>query len=59
MPTEVAEHRSESSSIDAPATGKPGAPADRDAKPPQTDPASKAVTPGAQRSTRRRRLLLV
>jgi len=59
MPTEVAEDRSESSSIDAPATGKPGAPADRDAKPPQTDPASKAVTPGAQRSTRRRRLLLV
>src|SRR6201982_1115743 len=58
MPTEVIEHRSESNSIDAPAPGKPVAALDRDAKPPQTDPASKPVTPGAQRSTRRRRLLL-
>jgi membrane fusion protein, multidrug efflux system len=58
MPTEVIEHRSESNSIDAPATGKAGAALDRDAKLPQTDPASKPVTPGAQRSTRRRKLLL-
>ncbi|HZC67404.1 MAG TPA: HlyD family secretion protein [Nitrospirales bacterium] len=58
MPTEVTEHRTESSSIDAPATGKAGAAVDRDAKSPPTDPASKQVTPGAQRSTRRRRLLL-
>jgi membrane fusion protein, multidrug efflux system len=58
MPTEMTEHRSESRSIDAPATGKASAAVDRDAKSPQTDPASKPVTPGAQRSTRRRRLLL-
>src|SRR5260370_37705658 len=58
MPTEVTEQSSEASSIDAPATGKPGAPADRDAKLPKTTPASKPVTPGVQRSTRRRRLLL-
>src|SRR5262249_20216946 len=58
MPTEMTEHRSESRSIDAPATGKPGAALDRDAKSPPTEPASKQVTPGAQRSTRRRRLLL-
>src|SRR5262249_28456710 len=48
----------QSSSIDAPATGKASAAVDRDAKSPQTDPASKPVPPGAQRSTRRRRLLL-
>src|SRR5215831_19024023 len=58
MPTEMTEHRSESSSTDAPATGKAGAAVDRDAKSPQTDPASKPVPPGAPRSTRRRRLLL-
>ena len=58
MPTEMTEHRSESSSTDAPATGKAGAAADRDAKTPHTDPASKPVPPGAQRSTRRRKLLL-
>src|SRR5215813_8622074 len=58
MPTEMTEHRSESSSTDAPATGKAGAAVDRDAKSPQRDPASKPVTPGAPRSTRRRRLLL-
>src|SRR5262249_16893469 len=38
--------------------GKAGAAADRDAKTPHTDPASKSVPPGGQRSTRRRRLLL-
>ena len=54
----MTEHRSETSSIDAPATGKAGAAADRDAKSLHTDPASKPVPPGAQRSTRRRRLLL-
>src|SRR5258708_12780044 len=54
----MTEHRSESRSIDAPATGKPGAALDRDAKSSPTEPASKQVTPGAQRSTRRRRLLL-
>src|SRR5215470_9511112 len=32
--------------IDAPATGKPGVAPDRDAKSPQTDLASKPVTPG-------------
>src|SRR5258708_21411974 len=58
MPTEMTEHRSESRSIDAPATGKAGAAADRDAKSPHTDPASNPVPPGGQRSTRRRRLLL-
>jgi membrane fusion protein, multidrug efflux system len=58
MPTETTEHRSESSSVDAPATGKAGAAADRDPKSPQTDPVSKPAPPGAQRSTRRRRLLL-
>jgi hypothetical protein len=59
MPTETTGHRSESCSIEAPATGKPGVALDRDAKSPHTDPASKPVTPGAQRSTRRRRLLIV
>ena len=58
MPTEVTEHRGESSSMDAPATGKAGAAVDRDAKLPQTDLASKPVPPGGQRSTRRRRLLM-
>jgi membrane fusion protein (multidrug efflux system) len=52
----MTEHRSESRSSDAPATGKAGAEVDRDAKSPPTDPASKPVPP--QRSTRRRRLLL-
>ena len=54
----MTEHRSESSSIDAPAIGKAGAAADRDAKSPQTDSAAKPAPPGGQRSTRRRRLLL-
>src|SRR5262249_4315092 len=58
MPTEMTEHKSESSSIDAPATGKAGAAAGRDAKSPPTEPASKPVPPGAPRSPRRRRLLL-
>ena len=54
----MTEHKSESRSIEAPATGKTGAAPDRDAKSPHPDPASKPVTPAAQRSTRRRRLLL-
>ena len=58
MPTEMTEHKSESRSIDAPAADKAGAALDRDAKTPHTDPASKPVPPGGQRSTRRRRLLL-
>ena len=58
MPTEMTEHRSESSSMDAPATGKAGAAVDRDAKLPQTDLASKPVPPGGQRSTWQRRLLM-
>lgn len=58
MPTEMTAHRSESRSLDAPATGKTGAALDRDAKSPQTGPASKPTTPAAQRSARRRRLLL-
>src|SRR5262245_54695831 len=55
MPSEMTEHKSESSSMEAPVTGKPGAALDRDAKSPQTLPASKPVTPTAQR---RRTLLL-
>src|SRR5262245_46848969 len=55
MPSEMTEHKSESSSMEAPVTGKPGAALDRDAKSPQTHPASKPVTPTAQR---RRTLLL-
>jgi membrane fusion protein (multidrug efflux system) len=54
----MTEHKSESRSIDALATDKPGAALDGGAKSPQTDPALKPVPPGAQRSTRRRRLLL-
>src|SRR5262245_8645808 len=58
MPGEMTEHKSESRSIDAPATGKGGAAQDRGAKSPHTDPASKPATPTAQRSPRRRTLLL-
>src|SRR5262249_42698320 len=58
MPADMIDHKSESHSIDAPATGKADAAADRDAKSPQTDAASKPVPPGGQRSTRRRRLLV-
>ena len=57
MPTEMTEHKSESRSSDAPATGKAGAPVDHAAKSAQTDPASKPATAGAQRSTRRWLLL--
>jgi len=58
MPTEMTDHKSESRSIDAPATDKAGAPVDRDAtKSPQADLTSKPATAGAQRSTRRRLLL--
>src|SRR5262245_53763847 len=48
----------ESRSIEAPATGQPGAAPDRDAKSSHTGPASKPVTPAAQRSPRQRTLLL-
>src|SRR5262249_35138835 len=58
MPSEMTEHENESRSIDAPATGKGGAAQDRGAKSPRTDPASKPATLTAQRSPRRRTLLL-
>jgi membrane fusion protein, multidrug efflux system len=58
MPSEMTEHENESRSIDAPASGKGGAAQDRGAKSPHTDPASKPATPTAQRSPRRRTLLL-
>src|SRR5262245_21261033 len=51
-------NRSESGSVDAPATDKAGAPVDHDAKLPQTNPASKPVPPAGQRSTQRRWLLI-
>src|SRR5215813_1600374 len=53
MPTETTEHKGEPHSIDAPPTGKPDGALD-----PQTDPASRQAPLGAQRSPRRRRLLL-
>jgi membrane fusion protein, multidrug efflux system len=58
MPADITEDRSESSSIDELATGKPGAAVDHGAKLTQTDLASKPVPPGGHRSTRRRRLLM-
>jgi membrane fusion protein (multidrug efflux system) len=58
MPPEMSEHRSESSSVDAPAIAKAGAAVDRDGKLPPTDSASKAVPPANQRFTRRRKLLI-
>jgi membrane fusion protein, multidrug efflux system len=58
MPPEMSEHRSESSSVDAPAIAKAGAAVDRDDKLPPTDSASKAVPPANQRFTRRRKLLI-
>jgi membrane fusion protein (multidrug efflux system) len=54
----MTEHRSESSSIDAPATNKADAEVDRDAKLPHADLASKPLPPEGRRSTRRRRLLM-
>src|SRR5262245_28258841 len=53
MPTETTEHKGEPHSIDAPPTGKPDG-----ALNPQTDPASGPAPLGAQRSPRRRSLLL-
>src|ERR1700722_6014883 len=58
MPPDMSEHRSESSSVDAPAIAKAGAAVDRDGKLPPTDSASKAVPPANQRFTRRRKLLI-
>jgi membrane fusion protein, multidrug efflux system len=58
MPPEMSEHRSESSSVDAPATAKAGAAVDRDGELPPTDSASKAVPPANQRFTPRRKLLI-
>jgi membrane fusion protein, multidrug efflux system len=66
MSTEMSEHSSEPSSTGAPTTNKADAGVDRDVKSPKTDleadleadPASKPVPPEAQRSTRRRRVLM-
>jgi len=58
MPTEMTEHSSESSSVDAPATANAGAAVDRDGKLPPTDAASKALPPANQRFTRWRKLLI-
>jgi membrane fusion protein (multidrug efflux system) len=58
MPTEMTEHRSASSSIDAPATAKTGPAVDRDGKSPQADTASKPAPPANPRFTRRRKLLI-
>ncbi|SDS57071.1 membrane fusion protein, multidrug efflux system [Bradyrhizobium canariense] len=58
MPPEMSEHRSESSSVDAPAIAKADAAVDRDDKLPPPDSASKAVPPPSQRFTRRRMLLI-
>src|SRR6516162_9560706 len=58
MPTEMTEHRSESSSIDAPAIAKAGATVDRDGKLRQTDPVSTPAPPAKQRFTRGRKLLI-
>jgi membrane fusion protein (multidrug efflux system) len=58
MSTEMTEHRSESSSIEASAAAKADAAIERDAKSPQTDLASQPVPPVGQRSTGRRRLLI-
>jgi membrane fusion protein, multidrug efflux system len=58
MPPEMTEHRSESSSVDAPAIAKVGAAVDRDGTLPPTDSASKAAPPANQRFTRRRKLLI-
>ena len=58
MPTEMTEHRSESSSIDAPAIAKAGAAVDRDGKLRQADPVSTPAPPAKQRFTRRRKLLI-
>src|SRR3974390_1734197 len=57
MPIEMTEHRSESGSIDAPATNKTDAAVGRDAQSPQAD-ASKSVPREGQQSTRRRRQLM-
>jgi membrane fusion protein (multidrug efflux system) len=59
MPTEMTEHKSESRSIDAPATGQPGAAHDADAQSPHSNPAANPVTRRPQRWTRRRSLLAV
>jgi membrane fusion protein, multidrug efflux system len=58
MPTEMTEHRSESRSIDAPATANAGAAVDRDGKLRQADPVSTPAPPAKQRFTRRRKLLI-
>jgi membrane fusion protein, multidrug efflux system len=58
MPPEMSEHRSESSSLDAPASAKVGPAADRDGESPPTDSASKAVPSAKQRLTQRQKLLI-
>jgi membrane fusion protein, multidrug efflux system len=58
MPTEMTEHSSESSSVDAPAIANAGAAVDRDGKLPPTGSASKPIPPANQRFTLRRKLLI-
>ena len=55
MPTEMTEHRSESSSVEAPATEISGVAVNHDAKLPQADLSSKLVPARGLKSTRRRR----
>jgi membrane fusion protein (multidrug efflux system) len=57
MSTEMTEHGSEPSSIDASAKGDAGAPVARDTKSPLEDPPSRPALP-AEQSTRRRKLLI-
>ncbi len=58
MPSDMTEHSIEPSSVDTPATANAGVAIDRNGKLPQADPASPPISPAAQRSTRRRRLLM-
>ena len=58
MPTEMTEHKSESSSIDAPAIAKEGPAVDRDGKLRDAEPVSTPAPPAKQRFTRPRKLLI-
>jgi membrane fusion protein, multidrug efflux system len=57
MPTEMTEHSSESSSVDAPATSHAGAAIDHDSKSPDADFPSEPASP-TKLSARRRKLLI-
>lgn len=58
MPTDMTEHGSESSSIDALPTGNKGAAADRSAKSAQTHPGSGPVPQEGHQASRKRKLLI-